>query len=68
MQRYITINVSHFIVWHEIGIVFYHNEIPDVTYHGICCATIHNTLQHTIGGSNVDISDMESELSVKVVM
>ena len=68
MQRYISINVSHFIVWHEIGIVFYHNEIPDVTYHGICCATIHNTLQHTIGGSNVDISDMESELSLEVVM
>ena len=48
--------------------VFYHNEIPDVTYHGICCATIHNTLQHTIGGSNVDISDMESELCEEVEM
>ena len=68
MQRYITINVSHFIVWHEIGIVFYHNEIPDVTYHGICCAIISNTLQHTIGGSNVDISDMESESCEEVEM
>ena len=68
MQRYIIFKASHFIVWDEIGIVFYHYEISDVTYHGTCCATIHNTLQHTIGGSNVDISDMESESFEEVEM
>ena len=59
MQRCITFIVLHFIVRDEIGIVFYHYEISGVTYHGTCCATIHNTLQRTIGGSNVDTSAME---------